>query len=47
MNGLLAEAITAAPAAAAPLEAVADALDTIGREPSRPLAASSSPAGGR
>jgi AcrR family transcriptional regulator len=31
MNGLLAEAIAAAPATAAPLEAVAHALDAIGR----------------
>jgi AcrR family transcriptional regulator len=31
MNGLLAEAIAAAPATATPLEAVADALDAIGR----------------
>ena len=32
MNGLLAEAIAAAPAAAAPLEAVARALDAAGRQ---------------
>ena len=31
MNGLLAEAIAAAPASAAPLEAVAHALDAVGR----------------
>ena len=32
MNGLLAEAIAAAPATATPLEAVADALDAAGRQ---------------
>jgi AcrR family transcriptional regulator len=36
MNGLLAEAIAAAPATATPLEAVACALDAVGREAFRP-----------
>lgn len=47
MTGLLVKGIATAPDTAAPLEAVAHALDAVGRKPSRPPGASSPPAGRR
>ena len=47
MTGLLAEAIAAAPATATPLEAVAHALDAVGREAFTPARREFAPAGGR